>query len=409
MGAAAVADLPTGFARLWAGQTVSGLGAEISLIAIPLLAATTLGATATQIGGLTAAALLPWLLALPLGAWIDRIRVKPVVIAAELTRAAATFAIPAAWALDSLSLPLLYATAAVSGLAGVCFDTGFGAALPRYIPSTALLTANSRLAAAKSATSIAGPGVGGILVRVIGAPLALLADTFSYLVSAYTVWRALPADRTPARPAAGETFAGAIRAGLRHVWSNPALRALAIQAGIWNAVSGASQALFVLYALHTLGLDAGGIGILLAIGGAGALAGAAAIPALLRRTRFGPTYVLLVAVAIAGMLLLATPHLVTVAVGELLIGVGVAATSVQAVSLRQNLTPTNLFARMLATYRLVSFGTIPLGSLLGGALGDAIGIRSALLAAAIIASTALIPLLLSPIRTMKTLPTKGTA
>ncbi|WP_018348846.1 MFS transporter [Longispora albida] len=399
---AEAARLPAGFGLLWSGQAASELGTAVSGLALPLVAAVLLGGSPVQVGWLTAAAVLPWLVSLPVGVWVDRLPVKPILIGAELLRAAATCAIPLAWALDALSFPLLYTVAAVLGAGQVLFDTAWGSALPRMVGRAALVTAHSRLETTRSATSIGGPGLAGVLVRFAGAAPALLFDAATFLVSAFTVARGLPS--LPADPGTRkEPVGAAIRAGIRMVFRQPALRALAMQAATWNMVSGASQTLFVLYALRVLGLDAGQIGLLFMVGGAGAVLGGLATPALLRRFAFGRIYILMVLAACAGMLLYAG-SIPAVAAGQFLVGIGIAVTRVQAVALRQSLTPAGLLARTLVTYRLISLGTIPLGGVLGGLAGEAIGLREAVLGCGLLACLAVLPLVFSPIRGMRTLP-----
>jgi predicted MFS family arabinose efflux permease len=394
--------LPSHFALLWFGQGTSELGSAVSALSLPLVAALALHAGPAEIGWLGAAAILPWLAALPIGVWIDRRPTRQVLVAADIARAAVTCLIPIAWHFGFLTLPLLYAIAAVLGLGQVFFDTAWGSALPRLVGPGALVSAHSRLEATRSATGIAGPGLAGLLIRWVGAAPALFFDAASFLVSAFSVARAIhPREAEPAGPR--EPMGAAIAAGLTIVWRQPVLRAVLGQAAIWNAVNGATNALFVLYALQVLGLDSGGIGVLFMIGGAGAVVGAAAVPVLLRRFAFGPLYLTMVAAACVGFVLLGGA-LPMVAIGQLLIGLGIAVTRVQAVSLRQTVTPPHLLARTLATYRLLAFAAIPFGSVLGGLAGARFGLRPALLVCAALAFTALLPLLFSPVRSLRTLP-----
>jgi MFS family permease len=394
--------LPARFGLLWLGQGTSELGSAVSLLALPLVAALALRAGPVQIGWLGAAAMLPWLAALPIGVWIDRRPTRQVMVVADLVRAAVTCLIPIAWHFDFLSFPLLCVIAAALGFGQVFFDPAWGSALPRLVGRDALVSAHSRLEATRSATGIAGPGLAGLLVRWAGAASALFVDAASFVVSAVTVAAAVPPGQVET-PASREPMMAAVKAGLAVVWQQPVLRALVCQAAIWNAVNGATNALLVLYALQVLGLGSGGIGVLFMIGGAGAVIGAAAVPMLLRRYAFGPLYLTMVGAACIGFLLLGGT-LPMVAVGQLLIGLGIAVTRVQAVSLRQTLTPPHLLGRTLATYRLLSFAAIPLGSVLGGLAGARFGLRPALLACAGLAFAALLPLLLSPVRNLRTLP-----
>lgn len=220
------------------------------------------------------------------------------------------------------------------------------------------------------------------------------------------------AAREASAPDVPEPWLAAVGGGISLIRRVPMLRALATQAAIWNATSGAKEALFILYGLRVLGLDAAGLGALFVVGGFGALIGSAVTPRLLRRFAFGRTSIVMVFIAVTGSLLTAAvirplPVAVTiVGLGQLLVGVGIGIgiARVQAVSLRQTITPATMLARTLATYRLLSYRVMPIGSVLGGLLGTALGLRPAHVIVSVTSTAAVLPLLLSPIRSCPTSP-----
>lgn len=400
------------FRRYWAAQSVSLLGDEVHRIALPLAAVLLLGAGAADMGLLTAAALLPALLfSIPAGASADRRRSRRrVMIAADLGRMAAVASVPAAYALDALTLTHLYAAAFAVGTLGalfnVCAGTVYVALLPveRYVQGSSLLNGSRALA------FTAGPGLGGGLVQVATAPFALLLDALSYLVSALFLGRISPAEPPPAAREKSRASAGIL-----WVLRTPAVRACAAAAATLNFFNFIFQALFVLYATGELGLGPGLLGLVLGAGGVGGLVGAAVASRVVARFGVGPAMtagfagfsvpLTLVPLAggptpvVAGMLLAA----------EFTSAFGVMILDISANSFFAAAIPDELRSRVLGAFQTVNFGVRPLGALAGGALGSALGLRPTLWAATAGAALAVLWLLPSPVPRIRRLPGAGAA
>ncbi|HEX2863968.1 MAG TPA: MFS transporter, partial [Deinococcales bacterium] len=263
------------FSLVWAAQAVSAFGSEISGLALPLFAVQALGAGPVEMGWLGAAGTLPFLLfALPAGAWVDRGRRRPVLVAADLARAALIASVPLAAAWGVASFAWLWAVTFLAGVGTVFFDVADQSFLPRVVPRDRLVVANARLQATASLAGIAGPGLAGVLVQALSAPLAVLLDALSFLASAAL----LGTLRVPEPP--GEARAGRgslwpeVREGLAVVAGHRALRAIVAATATSNLFSGAFGAVFVLFATRSLGLTPAALGFVFAAGSVGGLLGA---------------------------------------------------------------------------------------------------------------------------------------
>lgn len=405
--------LPRFFRWLWLGQGLSMVGTQVTTVAVPLTAVMLLDAGPAAVGALSAAAYLPWLLAVPVGVWVDRVSRRRLLLAAEATRAAALLTIPVAAAADRVSVPLLCAVVAVVGGGQVLFETAWGSVLPGLLGRRLLLAAHGRLEGMRASADVAGPAIAGWLVGLVGAPFAILTDAVSYLVSLVTVARWVPASLAGGEGSGGAgTVRRSMRAealeGLRFLFRHTVLRAVAVEAALFNIFATSIDALLVLYAVNRLDLTAGGFGLLLSVGAMGAVAGAASSGWIVRRLHLGPSYLLTTALACVAMLLvplhaLPGPAGVSlVAAGLALGGFGASSSSVYAVTLRQCVVPDALLGRVLGAYRLLSYGSIPLGGLVTAVLGEALGPRGAIAVCGVALLCAPLPLLLSPIRTVRT-------
>ncbi len=394
------------FRRLWAGYTVSAVGSEVTVLAVPVTAAVLLGASALQMGLLTASATLPHLvLGLLAGVWVDRLpRRRPLLVAADLLAAAALVSIPLAWALGALTVGQLVAVELVVGSCRVVFRPAYQSHLPDVVPHAQLTEASGHLRASESAAMLAGPGLGGLLVQALTAPVAVVVDAASFLVSAAflrrlrTPEREAPADR-PRRPLRRE-----LAEGLGTVVTDPSLRAVAGAAANLNLFGMVVMALFVVYATRELGFSAGLVGVVLTLGGVGALLGALLAPRLARRLGTGRTLVLGSVVFSFGLFavpLASGPRWLELAViggGELVGGLGVMLFDVSASGLVLSLVATDRLGRVSACMGFLTQGVKPLGALAGGALGTALGLHPALWLAAVGASTTLLWTVFSPLR-----------
>ena len=406
------------FRKLWAGETVSLFGSEVTELALPLVAVLVLDADAGQMGLLAAARFAPFLLVtLPAGAWVDRRRRRPVLVASNLGRALLVGLVPLLAGLGLLGMGHLYGIAFAVGVLTVLFDVAYQSYLPSLVDRDQLVEGNSKLQASASAARVGGPGLGGLLVQLIGAPRTLLVDAASYLVSAASLLAIRgrePAPATNAGGVSGVGFRQEVAEGLRVTYRNPVLRAMAGLAATYNFFSQVIEALLVLYATRELGLSAGLIGLIVASGSVGALVGAALTGRLERRLGVGPSLILAVVVECAALLLvpiasgpapLAAGLLGLAFAGN---GFGLGLSNVLAVSLRQAVTPDRLLGRMNASYRFLTYGAIPLGALLGGALGELLGLRTAVAVGAV-GSLLTVPwALLPPLPRIRQMPEAAT-
>jgi MFS family permease len=393
------------FRRLWAAETVSVFGSQVTVLALPLTAALLLAATPVQMGLLAAAETLPFLLiGLPAGAWVDRWRRQPVMVLADLGRALVLATIPAAWLAGWLRMELLYAVGFLAGLLTVFFDVAYQAYLPALVARAELVEGNSKLELSRSAAQLVGPGLAGGLVQVAGGPLAILIDAVSFALSALCL-RGIRRREPPPAPAGQRHLAAEIGEGLRLVLGTPVLRGIAGCTATWNCFGNVAFAVLILFATRELGLEPGLVGVLFGLGGGGALLGALAAERLARRIGTGPTIIAGQVVAaivwqvvpLAGILPV-TPLLLlgtALAIG----GVGGTVYNIAQVSLRQAITPDQLQGRMNATMRFIVWGTLPLGALLGGVLGEWLGLRPALAIGAAGSLLAFVWLWGSPLRT----------
>lgn len=372
------------FLDLWAAQTVSHFGTQITMVALPLAAALTLDASAGQMGLLAAAGTLPSLVfGLLAGVAIDRVRRRPVMIAADLARALVLASVPLAWALGLLRIELLFAVAFLNGILTLFFDVAYVAFMPAIVPRDDLVEGNAKLEGSASTAQVAGPGLGGILVGMLTAPAAILIDAVSYIVSAALIARIRLDEPTPER-AARSSLRRDIAEGLRVVWSDARLRAILLSAATVNLAGYIFLAVYVLYMLNDLGFSATQVGLVFSLGGIGAVIGSTLAGPLTRRLGIGPTIILGRSLfGIFGMLVplaVSVPRLEVpmVLAAEFLQWLALVIAVVNEISLRQTLVPERLLGRATATFRFVGGGMIPIGSLLGGLLGELLGLRATL-------------------------------
>lgn len=387
---------------LFASATVSETGNRVTGLVLPVLAATVLSASPWQMGVLQACAMGAWVvMGLPAGALVDRWRPRQVMVVCDLLRAALLVSVPLVGWTGELSLMQLFVVAFALGLATVFADVASQSVLPGLVSPAELVDANSVLLAGTSAAEVAGPGVGGALLRVVAAPVALLADVASFLGSAVLLC-AVP---SPTRPVRGADRVRSLRAeigeGLRFVLGHPVLRRIVICTAVTNAASGLRMALLVLFALRELGLTASALGLVLSIGAVGGIAGAAA-PGLLSRMVGRARVIPLAALGFAPFAAL-TP---LAALGAPAVWLAVStgglafvsvAYNVSQLSLRQMACPPELLGRMNASVRTIVLGTPPLGALTGGLLAGWWGFGPVLWLAVGAMAAAAVPVVLSPL------------
>ncbi|HKS99137.1 MAG TPA: MFS transporter [Rugosimonospora sp.] len=398
------------FRRLWVAGGISQLGTQVSMLALPLTAAQTLHASTMGVALLSAVQTAAFVvLGLPAGAWSDRMRRRPVLVAADLGRAAALATVPAAALLGVLHIWQLYAVALVSGVGTIFFDVNQQAFVPRLVGREHLVEANGRLETNRSVAATAGPSLAGLLVQALTAPVALAADTLSFLWSAGWI-AAIRAEEQPPTGVAGEPLHVRIGAGLRFVLGDPLLRAIVSCGATAMLCFGAQAAIEVLFLLRVVGLPPGGIGLLFSAGSVGTILGALCAAPLTRRIGRGTALVSYVVVAgIGGLLIpLTAPgwRVALFAVGTAVGGFCLVAYNVVQVSMRQARCPDHLLGRMSATMRTIMLGVTPLGAILGGALGTWLGLRATLWCCAVGVLLSSLWLLGSPLRDPDDIPAR---
>jgi MFS family permease len=398
------------FLKLWAGETISLLGTQVTVLALPLVAVLTLHASAAQVGVLNACRYAPFVLVtLFAGVLVDRLRRRSTLIVANLGRALLIGLIPLAAFADALRIEYLYAVGFAVGVLTVFFDLAYQAYLPALVKREQLTAANGRLQASASAAELGGPGLGGLIVQAASAPSALLVDGASFLVSLTSL--AAIRQREPRPGAEGRPpLLPAIVAGFRFTFGNTYLRAIAAEAATFNLFEQTIMTAFLVYAIRELHFSPGLLGLVISAGAAGALLGSLMAGRLGRRLGLGATIVGAMVVACSVPLLIALPSgrsggsIGALAAVFCVWGGAVAVSNVLVVSLRQTVTPEAMLGRMNASYRFLTYGAIPLGALLGGGLAGAIGLRATLLVGALGLLTALLWVVFSPVRRLAVLP-----
>jgi len=402
------------FRRLWVGETISQVGSQVSLLAIPFMATVLLGATVLEVALLGALAFLPFILfTLPAGAWLDHMRRRPVLISSDLVRFIALGTIPVAWIAGILTIWQLYLVSFVAGVGTVFFDVAYMSYMPVLVEPGELVEGNGKLQASEAAAAVVGPGLSGVLISAVGAPFAVIADALSYLASALFVWRIKRAEPHPeaqriATGVAREPLQRQIAEGVRFVLHNPYLRAIAGATSAANLCSNVIYAIIPVYLYRELGLGAAVVGVIFGIGALGTLGGAFVANQIATRLGLGRTIVGSSAVAGLAMLLVplasrAAPVaclVASVAIG----GFANVVYNVNQVSYRQAITPIAIQGRMNATMRFMVWGTIPIGAILGGVIATAVGVPSAIWIGALGSCLPFLSVLLSPMRSLKAMP-----
>ncbi len=409
--AAAVLWRHPDFLKLWAGQTVSLCGSEVTALALPLTAVLVLKAGPAQMGVLRAIESVPALLvALLAGIWVDRVRRRPLLIGANLGRAALLGSIPLAASLGLLRLDVLYVVAFAAGTLAVIFSVAYSAFLPSLVAPEHLVEGNTKLEMSRSVAQIVGAGLGGSLVQLLTAPIAIAVDALSFVISALSIAairapEARPAPRDDRRGVRGE-----IGEGLRLMGGDGLLRALTGSTAVINLFAGVQNTLYVLYAIRDLHLSPVLLGLVGAIYSVCGLLGAALGGRVVRRRGLGPTMTgAALLIGVSSLLLPAAigPSPASVALfasGMGLMGIGDRVYNINASSLRQAVTPPGAQGRVAASMRMVILGGQVVGAFLGGLLGGWIGLRPMLAVAGAGMLLGFVWLLASPLRTLHDAP-----
>jgi predicted MFS family arabinose efflux permease len=390
------------FLKLWSGQTISQIGSRITRDGLPYAAVLTLGASPLQMGILSGAgAAVALVFGLFAGAWADRLRRRPILIAADLGRAVVLGTIPLAALLHRLTMNHLYVAAALSTLLTVVFDVSYQTYLPSLVDRKNILEGNSKLALTESIAEVAGPGLAGLLVQWITAPIAILLDAVSFVCSAVSVWMIRKPEPSPERrpqPHIGRE----IVEGLRLSWSNPILRALILRAATASFFLGFGS-MYVLLAIRELGLNAALLGVVIAVGGAGSLLGSLAAERLVRRFGFNRIFLASAVLPVFGMML---PPLaygpVWSCAGVLMIAqifdIAWPVYNITHTTIQQTIAPAEILGRVNSAMHLTYHVVMPLGALAGGALAEVAGVRVAMLIGSVGFLLSTLWLFFSPVR-----------
>jgi len=401
------------FVKLWSAQTISQFGTQVTLLALPIIAATTLNVTPFEFGLLGTIEFLPFiLLSLPAGVWVDRLPRRPILIVGDLVRAAALISIPVAFALDALTIWQLYVVGFINGCATVFFDVAYQSYLPSLVDRDQIVDGNAKLQTSQSAAQISGPGVAGVLIGALAAPFAIALDALSFVASALFMF-AIRRHETAPEPRLNErgerpSMRSEISEGLRYVGGNRLLRSIAATTGTSNFFGNIGQSILILYLVRQLSFTPELLGLAFSVGSVGFLVGAVVANRVATRFGIGPTILGSTFISGPSMLLIAiAPRDLAaplVAASGVLGGLGVAIYNINQVSLRQAITPERMQGRMNATMRFIVWGTIPIGSILGGFLGGAIGLHETIWISAIGGLFVFLPILLSPVSALKRIP-----
>jgi MFS family permease len=399
------------FLRMWAGQSLSLIGTQATLVALPLVAVVIVQASTAQLGLLGALGRLPYLGILFVGVWADRARRRPLLVASDLGRGLLLLSIPVLYLTGDLSIEVLFAVILGTGALSVVFDVAWAAYLPALVPRTDLPEANSKLQLSAATADLAGPGIVALLLRWFSAATVLFVDAVSYVVSAVLCLLIRTPEVRPERPAPTDrSVLAAIRSGLRWVWHQPLLRPTLLSTACLMFFMPGIQALYFPYAYRTLGVPASWIAAVLTLGAPGAMLGSALGPRLVRRLGLGRMCVIAALGGNTSYLLipLATrPVWLAVALlgaAQLIFGFTMPLGIISTMTIRQAVTPDELQGRVAATFRAFGFGMAPLGALAAGFAGTVLGLRTAILVGAIGALVPILILFFSPLPALRDVP-----
>ena len=402
------------FLKLWTAETLSQFGSQIGGFALPLVAIITLDVSPFAVSALFVVEFAPFLLiSLPAGVWVDRLQRRPILILGDFGRFVALLTIPIAYWLDVLTIWQLYGVGFFVGVCTVFFDVAYQSYLPSLVQRTQLVEGNSKLEVSRSAAQLSGPALAGVLVELLRAPVAIVFDALSFLVSGLFVLaigkREENVPTREQRREAKSSMKSELREGLAWVFGNPYLRTVAASTATFNFFGPMMFAILAIYLVRGLGMSPGLIGVIFAVGQAGYFLGAIFAGRISRRLGVGPAILLGSLGGIAQLLVPLAPQNARGAIPFLIasglaVGFGVVLYNVTQLSMRQAITPERLQGRMNSTIRFIVWGVMPLGQLLGGALATWFGLRTAIWVGAIGTSRAWIPLVFGPLLSLKEMP-----
>lgn len=396
------------FLRLWTGQALSGLGSAVSGLAVPLIAAITLQATPTQMGLLGAVGLSPFLLvALFVGVWIDRLSRRTVIIVADIGRGVLFALIPLLAVLGILRMEHLYVIVLLGGILTVFFEIAYMSYLPTLVGRDRIVEANSKLEVGNAVVRLGGPSAGGALITLLSAPFVVVLDAGSYLVAGICTWLIRTPEPIPSQDGPQRRIWQEMGDGFRVIFGNRFLRSIAPCTSTFNLFNNVIGAVYILFATQELGLDALQLGLIGTVGAVGTLAGASLSRHVSRRIGLGPLIIGAMSISSSSRLLIPVfaesgwSAMLVPMTASMLGGMAQISYDINQLSFRQSITPHNLQGRTNSAQRFIVWGTMPIGALIGGLLGDQIGLRQTMLVGGIGAIFAVGWILFSPVRSLR--------
>lgn len=399
------------FNILWAGQSISLVGINVTYVALPLLAIYAIDAGAFEVGLITLAETVPYLVVtLWAGAWIDGRRRIPVMLVADIARGLILVAVAVLTLLGLITLEILVGLMLIYGVGSVLFEVAYYAVVPSLVRRSDLMRANSRLQTSGSFALLAGTNIGGVLTQVVTAPFALIVDSLTFFASALSLrWIRAKETIHPATP--GESRRKQIWEGLRYVARQPVLRSLTLSAALYNFFTTGVMTLFPVFAVRSLELNAATIGFVQSFGAIGSALGALLATRMIRALGAGSSYIWAKGLAWAAVLSLGlapahSPMTVAVLVVAFSVSGMLIVSNVVGITLRQAVTTDHMLGRMTATYKFISYGAQSLGGFGAGLAGELFGLRAAMISFGILLISTVLVALTPAVRKVRDLPTE---
>jgi MFS family permease len=398
------------FLRLWSAETVSQFGTQFTLLALPLVAIDVLHVSAFEVAALTTVEFLPFLLvSLPAGVWVDRLRRRPILVVGDLTRALLLASVPVAYWTGHLTMAQLSVVAFLGGIATVFFDVAYQSYLPSIVERQQLIDGNAKLEISRAAAQLGGPGLAGIVIDLLRAPAALAFDAVSYVGSALFILRIRKPESSVRTDAPRRRMREELREGLRYVFKHPYLKNIAACTALFNFWGNIGFAVLLVFARRELHLSPLAIGLAFTLSNIGPLL--AAFNANRISSRFGVGRTIIAASVIGAPTFLVIPFapegnaaLAVLIPAFVIGGISNVIYNVTQISLRQAITPERIQGRMNSVMRFIVWGTIPLGSIIGGVLASSIGVKETLIVSGIGCFLPFLPVLFSPVRDIREMP-----
>jgi MFS family permease len=397
------------FVKLWSAETVSQFGTQFTQLALPLVAIDVVHASAFEVAALTTVEFLPFLLvSLPAGVWVDRLRRRPILVIGDLSRALLLASVPIAYWSGSLGMAQLYVVGFLVGIATVFFDVAYQSYLPSLVERQQLIDGNAKLEISRAGAQLGGPGLAGLVIDFLRAPAAIAFDAVSFVGSALFIFGIRKQERTGVQPPK-RRMREELREGLQYVLTHPFLKNIAACTALFNFFGNMGFAVLLVFARRDLHLSPLAIGLAFTLSNVGPLL--AAFNANRISSRFGVGRTIIVSAVIGGPMFLVIPFApegnaaLTFLIPAFIVG-GLTNViyNVTQVSLRQAITPERIQGRMNSVMRFIVWGTIPLGSLIGGVLASTIGVKETLIVGGIGSCLPFLPVLFSPVRGVKEMP-----